>query len=165
MKKLKSLKHPWAPFLTFSVTPSLSTKKGDSMKMITALLTLALLATSCASNEKKDEKNPFDAVTLKEVLQEGKTTQMDVIKVFGGPDITTEDNSKQDVWVYSKHKNESKSNGIGAGAVAFLPGIWSLVGANIDQDKSESSSQTITLTLHFDRSKKLKNYLLTKVRI
>ena len=44
------------------------------MKKITTLLAIALLAVSCASNDKKNEKNPFDALTLKEVLIEGKTS-------------------------------------------------------------------------------------------
>ena len=136
------------------------------MKKITALLAIALLAVSCASNEKnKDEKNPFDALTLKEVLQEGKTTQADVAIAFGAPDITTEDSSKNDVWIYSKHKNESERNGFVAGGVAFLPGIWSLVGGALDGDKSESSSKTVTLTLSFNKQKTLTAYQLTKVRI
>lgn len=135
------------------------------MKQITTLLTIALLAVSCASNDKKNEKNPFDALTLKEVLKEGKTSQAEVIQTFGAPDITTEDSSKNDVWVYSKHKNESESSGYVAGAAAFLPGMWSLVGGAIDGDKSESSSKTVTLTLSFDKKKTLKAYQLTKVRI
>lgn len=135
------------------------------MKKITALLAITLLAVSCASNDKKDEKDPFDALTIKEVLKEGKTSQAEVAKAFGAPDITTEDSSKNDVWIYSKHKNESERNGFVAGGVAFLPGIWSLVGGAVDGDKSESSSKTVTLTLSFDKKKTLKTYQLTKVRI
>lgn len=135
------------------------------MKKITVLLAIAFLAVSCASNDKKDEKNPFDALTLKEALKEGTTSQTDIVKTFGAPDITTEDSSKNDVWIYSKHTNESERNGYVAGAAAFLPGMWSLVGGAIDGDKSESSSKTVTLTLSFDKKKTLKAYQLTKVRI
>lgn len=135
------------------------------MKKITTLLAIALLAVSCASNDKKDEKNPFDALTLKEVLKEGTTSQTDIVKTFGAPDITTEDSSKNDVWIYSKHSNESERSGFVAGAATFLPGMWSLVGGAIDGDKSESSSKTVTLTLAFDKRKTLKAYQLTKVRI
>lgn len=123
------------------------------------------MAVSCASNEKKEEKNPFDALTLKEVLQEGKTSQMEVVQAFGAPDITTEDTTKNDVWVYSKHKNESQSNGYAAGAIAFLPGVWSAVGRMMDREKQESSSKTVTLTLVFNKKKVLSSYQLTKVRI
>jgi len=135
------------------------------MKKITTLLAIALFAVSCASNDKKDEKNPFDALTLKEVLIEGKTSQAEIVNTFGAPDITTEDSSKNDVWVYSKHKNESERSGYVAGAVALMPGMWSLVGGAIDGDKSESSSKTVTLTLSFAKKKTLKAYRLTKVRI
>lgn len=42
------------------------------MKKFMSLVSIALLVVSCASNDKKEEKNPFDALTLKEALQEGK---------------------------------------------------------------------------------------------
>lgn len=134
------------------------------MKKFMTAVSIALLVTSCASTE-KNEKNPFDALTLKETLKEGKTSQTEVVQTFGAPDITTEDTTKNDVWIYSKHKNESSSNGISAGALAFLPGMLSLVGGAVDADKSESSSKTVTLTLLFDKNKKLKSYQLTKIRI
>jgi len=137
------------------------------MKLTNMLLSLSLTITlaSCASNDSKNEKNPFDALTLKEVLVEGKTTQADILTHFGAPDMTAEDASKNDLWVYSKHKNESESNGIAGGALAFLPGPFSLAGGMISNDKSESASKTVTLTLYFNKQKKLKNYSLTKIRI
>lgn len=135
------------------------------MKKIMSLLSIALLVVSCASNDKKDEKNPFDALTLKEVLQEGKTSQAEIAKAFGAPDILTEDSSKNDVWIYSKHKDESDRSRYGVGGAALLPGMWSLVGGALSSGKSESSSKTTTLTLEFDRKKTLKSYQLMKVRI
>ncbi len=135
------------------------------MNRIAKLLVIGLIATSCASTKDKDVKNPFDALTLKETLQEGKTSQVEIVQAFGAPDITTEDSGKQDVWIYSKHKSETESSGFRTGALAFLPGVYSLVGGVIDSDKSETGSKTTTLTLVFDKKKKLKNYQLTKVRI
>ena len=135
------------------------------MNKILPLLFIAILTVSCASKEKKTEKNPFDAITLKEVLKEDKTSQAEIIKAFGAPDITTEDTSKQDVWVYSKHKNESSNNGFSTGGLAFLPGMFSVVGGMIDGGKAETSSNTVTLTLVFKKNKILKTYQLTKVRI
>ncbi|AUN96856.1 hypothetical protein C0V70_01790 [Bacteriovorax stolpii] len=135
------------------------------MKNLMITISIALILTSCASSSKKEEKNPFDALTLKETLKEGLTTQTEVLKAFGAPDITTEDKTKQDVWVYSKHNVASESNGYAVGALAFLPGPFSLAGGVLDGDKSETSSKTITLTLVFNKKKILKDYSLTKVRI
>lgn len=56
------------------------------MKNLIALISIALLAVSCASAD-KTEKNPFDTITLKETLVEGKTSQTKIAQVFGAPDI------------------------------------------------------------------------------
>ena len=136
------------------------------MRTVLSMVMLTAICTSCASSNKKDEKNPFDALTLKETLHEGKTSQIDVIQAFGAPDMSTEDSeTKQDVWVYSKHSSARESNGMGLGALAFLPGPLALVGGSLDSDKSETTSKTTTLTLIFTKQKKLKSYHLTKVRI
>ncbi len=135
------------------------------MKTFMTMISIALITVSCASNSKKEEKNPFDALTLKETLKEGITSQAEVLKIFGAPDITTEDKTKQDVWVYSKHNTASETNGYGAGALAFLPGPLSAVGGFLDGEKNESASKTVTLTLVFNKKKILKDYALTKVRI
>lgn len=136
------------------------------MKKIATFIIIGLIAASCASTKDKDVKNPFDALTLKETLKEGMTSQTEIVQTFGAPDMSTEDSkTKEDVWIYSKHKNESESNGFRTGALAFLPGMYSLVGGVIDSDKSESTSKTTTLTLVFNKNKKLKTYQLTKVRI
>lgn len=135
------------------------------MKMLLIILSISLLTASCASNPKKEEKNPFDALTLKETPKEGVTSQTEILKTFGAPDITSEDKSKQDVWVYSKHNTSSESNGFAAGALAFLPRPLSLVGGVLDGEKSEVASKTVTLTLVFNKKKVLKDYYLTKVKI
>lgn len=125
--------------------------------------TVALTLLSCASENKTPEKNPFDALTLKQNLIEGKTTQLQVLEVFGAPDITLENNKKEDVWTYSRSKQESESLGGGVGALAaFIPGPLALIGGNVDASKSETSSKMITVTLRFDRKKILKNYSITK---
>jgi outer membrane protein assembly factor BamE (lipoprotein component of BamABCDE complex) len=136
------------------------------MKNFMKLISIALIVSACATNDKTaKEKNPFDALTLKETLTEGKTSQAEIAQTFGAPDITTEDTSKNDVWIYSKHNSSSENNGFRTGALAFLPGMLSVVGGMVDSEKSETSSKTVTLTLSFDKNKKLKNYRLTKVRI
>lgn len=49
---------------------------GEKMKYRFVILPFTfLIITSCASQEKVKEKNPFDALTLKQNLIKGKTTQ------------------------------------------------------------------------------------------
>lgn len=129
-------------------------------------ITLLALLTSCASTDKANEKNPFDAITLKENLHEGKTTQIQIIETFGAPDITTQDENKNDSWTYAKSKTEREGLGIGTGALAmFLPGPLALVGANVNHEKSSTSSKTVTVTMTFDQNKILKGYTISKSKI
>lgn len=128
--------------------------------------TLSFLLTSCASTEKTKEKNPFDAITLKENLVEGKTTQGQVLETFGAPDMTLEDEKKEDIWTYSRSKYESETDRSSIGALSvFLPGPLSLVGGSLDNEKYESSSKMITVTLRFNRKKVLKSYSISKSKV
>lgn len=134
-------------------------------KLITALSFTFLLASCASGPTGQKEINIYDPLVLKEILVEGKTTQREVLEKLGAPDMTTEDESKKDTWVYSKSKYQSGSTGISVGALAFLPGPLSLLGGVLDNDKYESSTQSMTLQLQFDRQKRLQRYLLTKSKI
>ncbi len=83
------------------------------MNRIAKLLVIGLIATSCASTKDKDVKNPFDALTLKETLQEGKTSQVEIVQAFGAPDITTEDSGKQDVGFIANIRVKQNRVGLG----------------------------------------------------
>lgn len=130
-----------------------------------SLLSL-LLAASCASQPEKDTKNPFDPITLKENLIEGKTTQTDMIKTFGAPDMVTEGSSKEDVWTYNQTKHESTGTNLGGGILGWMPFEYSaLVDVYGSVNKNESSSKSVTLIAFFDKKKVLKSYQLSKVKI
>lgn len=137
------------------------------MKNLMSLILTALLVTSCASNSKDPKPvNVFDPVTLKEILVEGKSTQAQILQKLGAPDITTEDQSKKDVWVYNKNKQESGGSGFGlGGALAMLPGPISSIGGMFGSAKHESSSASVNLVLIFNRNKVLSSYTLSKIRI
>lgn len=136
-------------------------------KIISALsMTSLLLLVSCASESTTNIKNPFNALTLKENLIEGKTTQTQMLQAFGAPDIVTESSSKEDIWTYSQVKRESTGGSVGAGLLGFIPvaGV-PLAGIYGSVNKDESSSKTVTLMVYFDKKKVLKSYSLNKVKI
>lgn len=128
--------------------------------------TSLLLLASCASETATTTKNPFDALTLKENLIAGKTTQTQILQTFGAPDIVTETNSKEDVWSYSQTKHESSGGNVGAGLLGWMPGPSAVLGdvwGSVRKD--ESSSKTVTLIVYFDKKKVLRNYSLNKVKL
>lgn len=130
-----------------------------------SLLSLILL-TSCASEAEKNTKNPFDALTLKENLIEGKTNQTEMLATFGAPDIVTEDSSKQDVWTYNQVKHESSGGTIGGGVLGWLPTpAAALVDVYGSVRKDESSSKSVTLMVYFDSKKIVRSYTLNKIKM
>lgn len=132
----------------------------------TVSLTSLLLLASCASENTTPTKNPFNALTLKENLIEGKTSQTEMLQSFGAPDIVTESSSKEDIWTYSQVKRESSGGSIGAGLLGFIPLAGApLAGIYGSVNKDESSSKTVTLIVYFDKKKVLKSYSLSKVKI
>ncbi len=135
-------------------------------KLSLTITTLSLLViASCSSTPEKDTKNPFDPITLKENLIEGKTTQTQMLQAFGAPDMITEDSSKEDVWTYSQTKQESKGSNIGAGLFGFMPiPVASLIDLNGSLSKNETSSKSISLIVCFDKKKIVKNYRLNKMK-
>jgi len=136
-------------------------------KLLTTLsISTLLLLASCATETEKNTKNPFDALTLKENLLEGKTTQTQMLQIFGAPDIVTETSSKEDVWTYSQVKHESSGNTVGGGLLGIVPvagGILADAWGSVRKD--ESSSKSVTLMVIFNKKKVLKSYSLNKVKI
>jgi hypothetical protein len=136
-------------------------------KFITAAsITSMFLLASCATESERNTKNPFDPLTLKENLIEGKTTQTEMLQTFGAPDMVTESSSKEDVWTYNQVKHESKGNSIGGGLIGFIP----IAGAPLadiwgSTRNDESSSKSVTLLVIFNKKKIVKSYSLNKVKI
>lgn len=121
---------------------------------------------ACASNEKAEEKNPFNAITLKEKIIEGKTSQAEVLETFGAPDITTESEQKEDVWTYAKTstKNQGSSAGIGALAL-FLPGPLYGVGGSFDKHEDETATKSVSVIIKFNKKKIVKSYSISRSKI
>jgi len=136
-------------------------------KLLTTLsISTLLLLASCATETEKNTKNPFDALTLKENLIEGKTTQTQMLQAFGAPDMVTETSSKEDVWTYSQVKHESSGSTVGAGLLGFVPvagGMLADTWGSVRKD--ESSSKSVTLMVFFNKKKVVKSYSLNKVKM
>lgn len=136
-------------------------------KILTALsISTLLLLTSCATEAEKNTKNPFDPLTLKENLIEGKTTQTQMLQTFGAPDIVTETSAKEDVWTYSQVKNESSGRTVGAGLLGFVPvagGVLADTWGSVRKD--ESSSKSVTLMVYFNKKKIVQSYSLNKIKM
>ena len=97
-------------------------------------------------------------------VQKGVTTQRDLIKRFGGPNLTTYDDSGREVWVYERTstqtevRSNSQSREASASIGLFFKSID--VGASGSKEKSSGSASsasairsiTVMVTFAADRT-------------
>lgn len=79
-------------------------------------------------------------------LEVGKTSQTDVVEVFGAPNITSIDGSGQEVWTYQRNATVTQSSSSSS--------YWTIVlaGGNSSAAGFEQTQRTITLIIKFDSS-------------
>jgi len=77
-------------------------------------------------------------------LQVDRTTQAQVLEIFGAPNITTIDGWQQEVWVYQRHATVTQRSS--------AANYWTIVLLGGDRKASgfEESQRTMTLIIKFD---------------
>jgi hypothetical protein len=55
------------------------------------------------------EKAQISYGAIKSKLIKGKTTQLDIVKLFGSPNIVTKSAEKNEVWVYSRQSTQTSA--------------------------------------------------------
>lgn len=137
------------------------------MKFLMSVLLITLVSCASNSKDKTETKNPFDPITLKENLVVGKTSQNDVLKVFGSPYQISQDAKGKEVWLYSMKSSESSSDGVDAGISIYnwTRNLGGLVTPRLDVDHRErkSASRSIDLYMEFNKAKVLADYNLSKL--
>jgi len=71
---------------------------------------VVVLVSGCATFPKPDESAQQSNLThgsVKSQITKGKTTQSEVLSIFGAPNITTKNRNQQEVWNYHKISYES----------------------------------------------------------
>ena len=101
-------------------------------------------------------------------VQKSRTTQLELLQMFGGPSISTTDGEGTEVWVYERSvtETERRNKSDGWQAAANLGGFFSAVGVaggGSTGKSSESSSTTtsfrsLTVIVKFNPNKTVKEY-------
>lgn len=80
-------------------------------------------------------------------LKKGVTTQVEVLRLFGAPNIATVDDSGQEVWSYQKYASVAKSS--------TSEGFFTIVlaGGGRTSSQAESTNRTMTLIIKFGSDK------------
>ena len=86
--------------------------------------------------------------TVTSQVQKGKTTQLELLQTFGGPNISTTDRDGAETWVYERTATQSdvQSNAQSAQGSASLGAFFKFVNVDVSGSSGRSSSGTSAAT-------------------
>jgi len=129
-------------------------------------------AAPAAQNAPQQQATPLSYGTVTSRVEKGKTTQAELIELFGGPNISTMDSDGVETWVYERSASETDtasesqrmSGGVGLdlffnlgnfGAGASASGE---AGRSSSRTKTTHSIKTLTVIVKFNKDKTVKDY-------
>jgi|GEM_PF-2267548 len=155
-------------------------KHSQKVLLLTAAVIGAGLLAGCST---KLSPEPFDSNTrltagqVRNTVQVGKTTRLEIFKSLGTPNVVSMESGKGEVWTYDQIKVRRTAQGYDAGAY-FLTGF--AFGSGFDPRRSHLSPghgigaagvsangsvgtdttavQTATLVIRFDANDKVQSY-------
>ncbi len=107
---------------------------------------LVLFLLGCATREQPTQKSNLTPGMVKKQIVEGVTTQNDILKVFGAPNIITRNKSGKEVWTYDTISVEKSGE----------EGYWNVIVAGASGGRSSASTRTFTLMIEFDDNEVVK---------
>ncbi len=114
-------------------------------KIIVLSFSSLLVLAGCAAPQPLTERNSqLTQGNVQMNLVTGETTKVEVLEVFGAPNVTTRDGGGREVWTYQRQGQVSQSSS--------RSGFWTvlLAGGGSSASGFESSSRMITLIIKFD---------------
>ena len=116
------------------------------MKNLFALFFIITLF-GCASVQPYQKSNLTPGMAKAKIVK-GQTSQNEILKIFGSPNIITKNKSGNEVWTYDKVSIDSRSSGA-YGTIIIL---------GTSGAKSSLSTRTFTLMIEFNDSGIVKDY-------
>ena len=112
-------------------------------KALITLFLAYLFLPSCTPNETGQiERSNLTAGMVKKTIIAGITTQNEILKVFGAPNIITKNKSGNEVWTYDTISVVKSGE----------EGYWNVVVGGVSGGKSSASTRTFTLMIEFDKN-------------
>ncbi len=118
------------------------------MKIIILGLLIALMSSCSSTRGVPEHKTNLSYGTIKGKVRKGETTQEEIIKIFGSPNIVTKNKSGLEVWTYSKQSAQAKS-GNTYGTLLIFGGSSAY---------SNTSTESFDLIITFDKNDIVQEY-------
>jgi len=129
------------------------------MKYFFILGFIFFFVSSCASSPPRQGSHLTFGMVKKHVIK-SETSQEEVLRLFGAPNIITQQSGKHETWTYEKvaYDASEHSGGVGVGAGGIV-GTTLLGGVgSFSSSKSSSGTRTMTLMIYFDKNEKVIDY-------
>jgi uncharacterized protein YycO len=117
-------------------------------KSIILILVALFILHGYAIAEQSVQKSNLTPGMAKSKIIKGKSTQNEILEVFGAPNIITKNKSGNEVWTYDKVSVEKSAT----------DGYGTIIVAGISKSNYSSSARTFTLMIEFDDSNVVKEY-------
>ena len=121
-----------------------------SLSLITVGL-LCFAVSGCATfpedKEPMQKSNLTTGVVKKEIIK-GQTTQADILKLFGAPNLVTKNRDNNEVWNYTKQSFDTK---VGADGGTLI--LW-----NGSRAMSTATTKSFDLIIEYDKNDIVKDY-------
>jgi hypothetical protein len=119
-------------------------------------------------NAPPSQNDPLSYGAVTSTVKKGVTTQEEIVRLFGPPNITTVNAGGEEVWVYDRISNTSQQNGtsevgrfnsfFGLEPVVGREGTGQVTAHATSAQTSTLSTRTLTVIVNFDATKKVKDY-------
>ena len=106
------------------------------MRVLPILFILMLTACATTSSNKSNSKLTYGVIKSK--VKKGKTTQAEIVKIFGSPNIVSKNKKGLEVWTYSRQSSRSE------GGSSF--GMLGIVGSSSAYSNTSTSSFDFIVT-------------------
>ena len=114
--------------------------------LLLLVIASSTLLLGCAT--RVQQKSNLTAGTVKTNIQEGVTSQTQILKLLGSPNIITRNKTGEEVWTYSRQSFDSESGSFGGGLILF----------GGSKAFSSASSNSFDLIITFDGQNIVKDY-------
>ncbi|MGL5658168.1 MAG: hypothetical protein ACRDDK_03715 [Cetobacterium sp.] len=116
-------------------------------------IAISFLLVSCSSPQTYDtQKSNLSVGTIKKGIIEDKTTQTEVLELFGSPNLITTGSDGSEVWSYNKSSYDGAASSKNSG-------LWVLLASSSSSSVvSTTSTSSLDLIIKFNKNQTVKEY-------
>ncbi len=114
----------------------------------------ALLLTACVTTSSSKKNSNLTYGIIKSKVKKGETTQLEIVKIFGSPNIISKNKKGLEVWTYSRQSSRAKSSS--------SHGFFGVVGG--DSAYSSTSTASFDFIITFDKKDVVVDYSVVSTK-